>query len=200
MNSGMERQGCLGRIESLIAMLAALFLSMLLAGGAWVVVSVLAESSDEPRLPYAIATAVIVSVIDLWFAVLVFRCYSRRMPALPLAVAVRQPLLPIALRPLPAAYWCAHFVAGAVLVMTLHRDAGKPDARLAWADIAFLTIFSYVLTYAANIYLLAAIASLTRRPAVLALAWRLRLLIDLLVALGTPLAFGKSEFIRLWIG
>ncbi|MGE5610851.1 MAG: hypothetical protein ACM359_16490 [Bacillota bacterium] len=195
VETGAEPQtgGFLRRVDSLAAMTSTLFLGL---GVILLWCYVVADAGRHPgflRLGITIALAMVGFVADICFVLLVLQAFFSHAPKLPAAVAVKQYLFPWPLRPILAAYWLLHFAGGAFMAvgMEVLMVVNRRDSHLGGGEIVFMMVLAYVFTYAANTYLLAAVAALTRNPRVLVITWRLRLLTDLVIAVGTPLLFGN---------
>jgi len=94
--------------------------------------------------------------------------------AIPLYVAVRQPLLHPILRPVVAAWWLAHF-AMAILLGAFFERIVPIDPTTAVPILAF---FMFCFSFVGNIFLIHAVTALTRGPAVQRV-WNSRGFLDL---------------------
>ncbi len=121
--------------------------------------------------------------LDVWFGVALISQWTQSPVALPLAVVNRLPLVPLLLRPLPAAVWLGHFVAGAAMVTSIE---GVVSGQLNPLQMSMIILVLLGFSYASNTFLLAAVGSLTRNPKALDVTWRLRLVADVAVAVGLP--------------
>ena len=88
---------------------------------------------------------------------------------LALYAAARQPLLPVILRPFVAAWWLAHFAIAIWLgnyserAMSYAEGIVPTDPMMPFIMFLFVT---FCCAYASNIFLIEAVAALTRGPAV----------------------------------
>jgi len=110
---------------------------------------------------------------------------------LPMAVVAgtRLPRLPILLRIPLALWWTAHFAAGAAIGLFGDYYARQAFAEApGWVASAVPHVLSFGFSFAANIFLMLAIALFVHNTAMLLRIWKLRLLIDLLITVFTILA------------
>ena len=95
------------------------------------------------------------------------------------AIAVRQVRIPGLLRPAIAALWLCNFVVGFGIVVSLSKPhAGNPQPP-PLAAIVIVTMIGFWLAFAANVYLLLAVRTLTLNERVLHRVWKFRLWFDL---------------------
>jgi hypothetical protein len=119
------------------------------------------------------------AVLDIPYVMHLLDSRSQGEANLAITMAEKQRVFPLAIRPLIAGWWLMHFAVGMWLAILLaasesfHHSAGV-------IPICFIGASS--LGFAANGYLLVAIASLTRSEHIRRWTWRLRLPID--VSLG----------------
>ena len=173
-------------IENLFGGLFCLFLAMTV-GGFCIMEFLSAFHNKQDLLPRRLALSIPIACVplDLWFIVVLISQWARSPIALSMAVAARLPLLPRLFRPLLAAVWLGHFLAGAIFVMQFEKSVSPGTRRPLELTLSMLLLLG--LMYASNTFLLAAVGALTRRPAVLAGVWRLRILVDVCVAFGFPM-------------
>ena len=94
------------------------------------------------------------------------------------AIAVRQMKIPGLLKPAVALVWLCNFCIGFGIVVSLSKPHGAhPETSLAL--VMLVTIIAFWLAFAANVYLLLAVRTLTLNEYVLHRVWRYRLWIDL---------------------
>jgi hypothetical protein len=115
----------------------------------------------------------------------------RGPPPITFEAAARQRVAPLALRPVIAIWWLAHFSLAVAASLITAAMALEGDPVLVHA-IRFLLATSY--GYAGNGYLMNAVCALTRSPAARAWVWRRRGFID--VALGVIGAFVPPEVFK----
>lgn len=107
------------------------------------------------------------------------------------AIAVRQMKIPGPLKPAVALLWLCNFCIGFGVVVSLSKPhPGNPAPPLA--AVVIVTIIAFWLAFAANVYLLLAVRTLTLNEYVLHRVWRFRLWIDL-----TMVIFATIYY-RLW--
>jgi hypothetical protein len=93
------------------------------------------------------------------------------------AIAVRQMKIPGPLQPAVALVWLCNFFIGFGIVVSLSKpDPGNPAPPLA--AVVVVTIIAFWLAFAANVYLLLAVRTLTLNEYALHRVWRFRLWID----------------------
>ena len=98
------------------------------------------------------------------------------------AIAVRQMKIPGALKPTVALVWLCNFCIGFGIVVSLSKPhPGNPAPPIA--AVMIVTAIAFWLAFAANVYLLLAIRTLTLNENVLRRVWRFRLWIDLAMIL-----------------
>lgn len=132
------------------------------------------------------------TLLDVYLALLLISATSKAR-SVPVAAAILHFRPPWFLRPIVAAYWLAHFVAGPVGVIALrHFGFITPPANALAAQCLMLTL-ALVVAYASNIFYITSIAILTRNAELLVIAWRMRFLFDILLAIAAP-----ALFHRLW--
>jgi hypothetical protein len=94
------------------------------------------------------------------------------------AIALRQIQMPYALKPAVALIWACNFCIGFGIVVSLSKPhPGNPAPALA--AVAIVVVIAFWLAFAANVYLLLAVGTLTSSESVLNRVWKLRLWIDL---------------------
>ena len=97
-------------------------------------------------------------------------------------VARRQPRWPTPLKPVAAMFWAAYFLVGAASLLVLEELSAKPPPTSKGSfPLVMDLIFSFAVSYSANVFLLQAIAVFRRDEDFLRSIWRFRLLFDLLV-------------------
>ena len=104
---------------------------------------------------------------------------------LPLAVAmaIRLPKWPTIVRAIVAVWWLCHFLAAAMIghAVAAHCLKGVNNQGLiVGLPITLLVTFAFL--FAANLYLMLAVAVCIRRPAIWLIAWRHRFVVDLITA------------------
>lgn len=94
------------------------------------------------------------------------------------AIAVRQKKIPRLLKPVVALLWLCNFCIGVGIVASLSKPhPGNPASPLAM--VVLVAAITFWLAFAANIYLLLAVRTLTLNELVLHRVWKARLWIDL---------------------
>lgn len=102
--------------------------------------------------------------------------FSGKAPTGP-AIAIRQVRIPGFLRLAVALLWLCNFCVGVEIVVSLSKPhPGNPVPSVAVT--AIVVAISYWLAFAANVYLLLAVRTLTQNESVLHSVWRYRLWID----------------------
>jgi hypothetical protein len=105
------------------------------------------------------------------------------------AIALRQMRIPGLLKPAVAMLWLFNFCIGFGIVVSLGKPhPGNPPPPVAFTGIVLVVAF--LLAFAANVYLLLAIRTLTQSQNILHQVWRLRLLIDLAMAVFAAVYYG----------
>jgi hypothetical protein len=101
------------------------------------------------------------------------------------AIAIRQRKIPDLLKPAVALLWLCNFCVGFGIVMSLSKPhPGNPAPSIA--AVVIVMMIAFWLAFAANVYLLLAIRTLTLNENVLNRVWKYRLWIDLvMVVCGT---------------
>lgn len=102
---------------------------------------------------------------------------------LALAMAVRLPNWPNAIRPIVAVWWLCHFLAAAMIghAVAAHWLNGVNNRALIVAiPVTLLVTFAFL--FAANLYLMLAVAVSVRHPGIWLIAWRHRFIVDLILA------------------
>lgn len=101
---------------------------------------------------------------------------------LSLAMAIRLPQWWVPIRPFIAVWWLCHFVVAAVFGHMLARGLnGINNAALITIPISLALTMAFL--FAANLYLMLAIAVSIRMPRIWLIAWRYRFVVDLVVTL-----------------
>jgi hypothetical protein len=166
------------KVEGGLGMFFGTFLTLMLAGFVVYMYSAWGESSDAERALLA-AGASGWLFLDVPYLVRLWRVAFRGPPPITFEAAARQPVAPVPLRPVIAAWWLAHFslaVAASLMTAAMVLE-GEP---VLVHTVQFVLATSY--GYAANGYLMNAICALTRSPTARQWVWRRRGLVD--VALG----------------
>lgn len=175
----------LNTVENLTGGFFCLAMALLVAGF-WTLefIDALKDKQCFTSRQIALTVPLLCVPLDMCFIVLVIAEWAHSPVALALAVARRLRRFPILLRPLPATVWLGHFLTGTAIVSKLENSTPGRDQPLhiAWAIAAFLGF-----SYASNTFLMAAVGAITRRPRVLEATWRMRILIDVAVAVGVPM-------------
>ena len=96
------------------------------------------------------------------------------------AIARRQMFIPTWLRPLVAFAWLVNFFIGFAIVVSLSKPDGGAAPPIGL--VIFVITIGFWLAFAANIYLLLAIRTLTPSSAPLDRVWRHRILLDVAMA------------------
>jgi hypothetical protein len=109
-----------------------------------------------------------------------------RLP-LAVAMALRLPRIPIGLRPLLSVWWLLHFGAGAMLGLGVYLATKQLLAAQAGALLVIPFLLDFGVLFAANLYLLMAVAVLGRNPTLWMKFWRWRILVDLALTVGMRL-------------
>jgi hypothetical protein len=193
-------------IVTLLATYAGGFLPPLLLG-----VVALAEGFGHGKLPFfviLVSLAAVTAVSAVWVSRMAHAALAVSCPGLakllgvawravrhpedqlpaaaPLAVvmAVRLPCIPWLLRPLVGLWWGAHFAGAAALAILVNQamDEILKHAPMHQQVLLPLTM-DLALLFAANLYLLLAVAVFFRNPAVHARLWSWRFVIDLVLVL-----------------
>jgi hypothetical protein len=144
---------------------------------------VMHEISPEMWLPLLIvmAPAQIYSQFLAWSTI-----FSGRPPTGP-AIAMRQAPIPSALRLLVATWWLLNFAIGFAIVVSLGKPPGRPVHAVALFIVAAIAFW---LSFAANVYLLLAVRTLTTSEEPLNRVWRWRIAIDLAMTAVAVLYYG----------
>ncbi len=107
------------------------------------------------------------------------------------AIVVRQMKIPGPLKPAVALLWLCNFCIGFGIVVSLSKPhPGNPAPP--FAAVVIVTIIAFWLAFAANVYLLLAVRTLTLNESVLHHVWKFRLWIDLAMVLFATIYY------RLW--
>jgi hypothetical protein len=130
-------------------------------------------------------------VLDLPYLVLLWRVAFRGKRPWAFETANRRWMAPLALRPLIALWWFAHFAFGVHTALTTPALVKDSDPWIV-LGINFLLTTSY--GFAANGYLMLAVCALTRSPTARLAVWRRRGLID--VALGVAGALLPTALLK----
>jgi hypothetical protein len=131
---------------------------------------------DQPGKPVwlFVVLAVLWIVFDLpaffqtWFTAI------RGPGPTPVTAALRQPLLPLAMRPLPFLWWMTHFLFGCLVALDSHTV--NPTHSIEPVLVGFIGLCNGL---AANAYLVLAVASLTHSETACRRVWSARAFIDL---------------------
>jgi hypothetical protein len=144
---------------------------------------VMHEISPEMWLPLLIimAPAQLYSQFLAWSTI-----FSGRPPTGP-AIALRQAPIPSAFRLLVAIWWLLNFAIGFAIVVSLGKPGGRPVNAAALFIVAPIAFW---LSFAANVYLLLAVRTLTTSEEPLNRVWRWRIAIDLAMTAVTVLYYG----------
>jgi hypothetical protein len=97
-----------------------------------------------------------------------------------LEISTRQARWPAPLRPFIALVWLANFVIGFGIVVSLSKP--QPGRPLAWEDVPLIAILTFWLTFAANVYLLLTIRTLTDDESAVRHISRYHVVIDVVIA------------------
>jgi len=115
--------------------------------------------------------------LDVPYLFRLWRSLFRRGRHPALRTAEAEPLWPHLLRPLVAFWWLTHFLIGVLAVFGFHLMAKKHDR----ADEKLSFFMATCCGYAANGYLILAIAAMTRSQQIRRQFWQCRVLLDLLL-------------------
>lgn len=114
--------------------------------------------------------------------------FAGRAPTGP-AIAMRQPSVPSALKLLIAIWWLCNFLIEIAIVVSLSKP--DPAGRQASTVVLFIVaLIAFWLSFAANVYLLLAVRTLTAGEEPLRRLWQWRIVIDLAIAALAVLYYG----------
>jgi hypothetical protein len=135
------------------------------------------------------------AMLWLWFdAPHLYRTWSSAArgdrPLAP-AVARRQPVLPILLRPVVGLWMLAHFAMGVMFAIMMEQmTPSGDDGGRTTGDAVFGAVLALFYTFAANGFLVSAVKALTGSDRWVGRVWSCRVVIDLaLVGVGTLASF-----------
>jgi hypothetical protein len=177
-----QRRSLLEGLGRGFAVYFSLFVCIVVGGGGAVVILFLWAPAWYRPDATAIATLIYLAAAPGEYFSLYFlgAKLDRVMDAELVELALEQPVLPLSSRPFVAVWWGAHFMLSILLAHWLaeyYQEAGGSHPG-AWVYV--LSIFArFAGAFAANFFMLLALAALWRNGHFLRQVWRLRLLVDL---------------------
>ena len=141
------------------------------------------SANDSPDFRWLLPTWIVAVLAEGAFLCWLKSSLEVNMRPLVPGFALRQPRWPIVLRPVVCCWWIAHFMlAAAALWLVEALMLGDPARPLhVGVRIAALGAFVWMLTHCSLLYLFLALTSLRRDERLVALLWRWRVLIDVLL-------------------
>lgn len=124
---------------------------------------------------------IVMAPAQVYSQVLAWRKIAAKLVPTPLAIAESQIRFPALLRPCIAIVWLINFVLGVGIVVSLSRP--QPGVPIGPIEILVIALLSFWLSFAANVYLLLAIKTMTDNKRILRSIARRRLLIDVAITI-----------------
>jgi len=132
------------------------------------------EGNPAAKAGY-VAAVVAWVVLDVPFLFRLWRSAFRRGRHPALVTAEAEPLWPHPLRPLIAFWWLLHFLVGELAVFGFHSMGKSHDPSDAYVCFFMATCCGY----AANGYMILAVAAITRSHGICRKFWKCRVLLDI---------------------
>jgi hypothetical protein len=177
-------------IESYIGGLLSMVIAFeLIVGGILVLVDPPSGNVHIPKF-YSIPLLACAVVFDGWLVMTVWAGLSAGQFPVGLWVALRQPTLPWALRPVVALVWVAHAVMLGYSAFAMHgvtQGMNRVGALPAGVE-AVLMLLAFGMTFLCNIYILLVLQSLWPRARAMHVFWRMRFALDVLLTVGSYFA------------
>jgi hypothetical protein len=142
-----------------------------------------AVTQKDPPIARAIGRGAIALSLALRviFLVLVWAGLRAKNQPFGPAVVSAQPRLPYILRPLVSLLWLFQFFLGIGFILVIEGFIHDPQSEIP-ARLWFMkALISIVCAYATYLYLLLAVGTLVRKPALLRFLWRGRFIFDLFI-------------------
>jgi hypothetical protein len=179
--------GVLRQVEAVASIFVVVLLTMLMVMGGGIFV--FRQEASRAFVPLLIAW---VGAMSGEFLFIVWLKRSRDLdfhPFIP-RFALRQICWPILLRPLVAAFWLAHFLLNALILIAFERIL-MPTGGIDWLILPVLILVIALLTHCSLMFLFLAITSVYRGEQLIDTLWRWRLVVDLTVT-GALLVCAKT--------
>jgi hypothetical protein len=108
-----------------------------------------------------------------------------------MAMALRWPRIPVVLQPFLSVWWLAHFGTAVALGLGVSLATKQLLAAHPFAGVALPLLLDFGVLFAANLYLLMAIAMFGQRLALWLRLWRWRIVVDLALTVGLRLLINR---------
>jgi hypothetical protein len=206
--SRTDRLRLLGRCEAIFGLTATFFLSYGSAVVLGLVSIVTLLMGEWTVFALAIGPAVLTLALAVWVTRAACgalrRCYPELEPAprdvgpsrtdarpspgdaepFGVEMGLQAVRLPLFLRPVLSLWWFAHFIAGVLAAVTVHRSVAESFDRPGMLALIVLPLaLNFAFNVAANLYLVLSVASLHADPWLLRKVWSARFAIDVVVML-----------------